>query len=139
MSRPVVIADAVVTALNAQFSAQFTAVRRALPSRTIEELADLCVTVSPRAVEWTPDTRGSARKIATIDIGVQQKVGADLDADVAGLADLAEDILEHMWGRPLSGVSGVSFLGGANDPIVNVEHLQQNRVFTGLVTLRYRC
>ena len=83
------IADAVVAELNAApagtFDPVFTAVRRVLPEFDLAELAELKVTVVPKAVEITGATRSVGQFDFQVDIGVQKKLGKDLDTETAAL------------------------------------------------------
>ena len=138
------IADAVAAELNAAgpgtFSEDFTAVRRILPKFELADLADLKVSVVPKGIEIENATRSDRRCDISVDIGVQQKIGKDVDAEVERLCGLVEQIADYLAGRELlaSGMSGVAFLSLANEPIYSTEHLADDLVFTSVLTVTYR-
>ena len=138
------IADAVAAELNAAelgtFSEEFTAQRRVLPKFELTDLKDLKVSVVPKGIEIEGATRSAQRCDISVDIGIQQKVGKDVDAEVERLCELVEQIAGYLAGRGLSaaGMSGVAFLSIANEPIYSTEHLADDLVFTSVLTVTYR-
>src|SRR5690606_38715320 len=83
------------------FDPAFTAQRRVLPAFELAELAELKVTVVPKAVQITGSTRSSSQYDLTIDIGVQRKLTSDSDSDVETLGTLVDQIAEYLRQRPL--------------------------------------
>ena len=145
MSLAINIADAMVAELNAAppgtFDPAFTAVRRVLPVFDLAEMADLHVSVVPRAVEIAGATRSASQYDVQIDIGVQQKLasdGGDLDQQVPLLCELVDQIAAYLTRRVLQAVPGAVWVRLANDPIYAPEHLSQLRQFTSVLTLTYR-
>ena len=138
------IADAVGVELNAAepgaFAEEFTAQRRVLPKFELADLEDLKVSVVPKGVEIENAARDARRCDISVDIGIQQKVGKDIDAEVERLCGLVEQIADYLAGRGLlaSGMSGVRFLSIANEPIYSTEHLADDLVFTSVLTVTYR-
>ena len=138
------IADAVAAELNAAesgtFGEDFIAQRRVLPKFELADLKNLKVSVVPKAIEIEGATRSAQRCDISVDIGVQQKVGKDVDAEVERLCGLVEQIASYLAGRSLSaaGMSGVAFLSIANEPIYSTEHLADDLVFTSVLTITYR-
>ena len=132
------IAAAVVTELNTGFPAEFTAERTPLPGAKLDELTDLKVSVVPKSMEPVQVTRGTRALDVTIDVGIQKKLGAGLEAEVESLCGLAERILKFFPGHALSEAPGAQFQSVVNDPIYDPEHLQQLRVFTSVVSVTYR-
>lgn len=138
------IADAVAAALNAPgepgFSQTFTAARRALPAFDLADLADLHVTVVPRAVETAAASRSFTQHDYLIDVGVQKRVsaGSDVEADVAVLSGLVEQIVAFLRGRSLAGVPGAAWVRSVNEPVYSPEHLAEKRLFTSVLTVTYR-
>ena len=144
------IADAVVAELNAAppgtFDPAFTAMRRVLPVFDLAEMADLHVSVVPRAIEIAGATRSASQYDVQIDIGVQQKLtsgggGGDLDQQVPPLCELVDQIATYLTRRVLQadpGVPNAVWVRLANDPIYAPEHLSQLRQFTSVLTLTYR-
>ena len=136
------IADAVATELNAAsggtFSQAFTAVRRVLPEFELADLAELKVSVVPKSVEMTRSTRAGAQYDIAVDIGVQKKLGKDLDTEVAALGTLVDEMADWLRGRILTQAPYGTWLSIANDPVYVPEHLAERRVFTSVLTVTYR-
>ncbi|MGB2820657.1 MAG: hypothetical protein WBF17_06720 [Phycisphaerae bacterium] len=136
------IADAVAATLNAPgepgFSQSFTAERKALPAFELADLAGLHVTVVPKGVEIAGASRSLSQHDYQIDVGVQKKVGSELEADVAALCGLVEEIAVFLRRRSLAGVSGAVWVHSANEPVYSLEHLAEKRLFTSVLTVAYR-
>ena len=138
------IADAVAVELNTAepgtFSEDFTAQRRVLPKFELADLKDLKVSVVPKGIEIERASRDAHRCDISVDIGVQQKVGKDVDAEVERLCGLVEQVADYLASRGLStsGMSGVAFVALANEPIYSTEHLADDLVFTSVLTVTYR-
>lgn len=136
------IADAVVAELNAApagtFDPGFTVQRRVMPAFELAELAELKVTVVPKAVQITGSTRSSSQYDLTIDIGVQRKLTSNSDSDVETLGTLVDQIAEYMRQRPLSQAPYAVWVSTANEPVYSPEHLLEQRVFTSVLTVTYR-
>lgn len=145
MSIVVDIADAVTAELNAApagtFEPAFTAERRVLPVFELADLAELRVTVVPKGVQITGSTRSASQYDISVDIGVQRKLAAgdkDLDAEVATLGSLVDEIADYLRQRPLSAAPFATWVSIANEPVYAPEHLLEQRVFTSVLTVTYR-
>jgi len=141
------IADAVAAELNAAapgtFSETFTAERKVLPVHELKDLADLKVTVVPKAMEITGATRAASQYELTVDIGIQRKLASapasgDPDVEVTALGTLVDQIAEYLRRRPLAAAPWAAWVSIANDPVYAPEHLLEQRVFTSVLTLTYR-
>lgn len=133
------IADAVVSELNGSgILPGVTAQRRVLPAFELADLAELKVTVVPKAVQITGSTRSSSQYDLAIDIGVQRKLTSDSDSDVEVLGTLVDQIAEYLRRRPLGAVPHVSWVSIVNEPVYSPEHLLEQRVFTSVLTITYR-
>ena len=136
------IADAVVAELNAApagtFDPAFTALRRVLPEFDLPELAELKVTVVPKAVEINGSTRLASQFDCQIDIGVQKKLGKDLDTEVAELCGLVDGIAGYLRRRSLAAAPHAVWVRTRNDPVYAQEHLADQRAFTSVLTVTYR-
>jgi len=73
-----------------------------------------------------------------IDIGVQKKLGKDLDAEVPVLCGLVDEIAAFLKRRPLQATPYAVWVRSANEPIYAPEHLAEQRVFTSILTVTYR-
>jgi len=135
------IADAVAAELaGGEFSPSFTPQRSVLPNYELADLKDLRVTVVPRGVEITGASRALSQHDVQIDVGVQKKLsaGTEMDAEVAELLGLVEEIADFMARRPLQAVPPAGWVRTANDPVYAPDHLSEKRVFTSVLTLTYR-
>jgi len=142
MSLVIDIADAVTAELNAAppgtFTPSFTAVRRVLPVFDLADLADLKVSVVPKRVEITGSTRSASQYEIAVDIGIQKKLGKDLDSEVAALSTLVDQIADYLRRRPLGAAPFASWVSISNEPVYAPEHLAEQRVFTSVLTVSYR-
>jgi hypothetical protein len=136
------IADAVTAELNAAPSGTFdpaiTAVRRVLPEFELSDLAELKVSVVPKAVEINGSTRSASQFDLQVDIGVQKKLGKDLDTEVAALCGLMDQIAGYLRRRTLAAAPHAAWVRTQNDPVYAPEHLAEQRVFTSVLTVTYR-
>ena len=139
MSLCVQIADAVTAELAAGVLSQPIApVRRVLPEFELADLKDLRVTVVPASIEIEGASRALSRYDVHIDIGIQKKLGKNLDTEVADLCDLVEEIAEFLKRRPLAATPYAVWVRTANDPIYAADHLAEQRVFTSVLSITYR-
>lgn len=142
MSLVIDIADAVTAELNAApadtFDPTIAAVRRVLPEFELADLAELKVSVVPKSVVITGSTRAASQYEIAVDIGVQKKLGKDLDGEVAVLGTLMDQIADYLRRRPLSAAPFAAWVGIANEPVYAPEHLAEQRVFTSVLTVTYR-
>lgn len=137
MSTIAVIADAVTASLNAgTFSQPFTAQRVYQPAFTLEELAELRVSVVPRSTAIAVSSRDAGQFDHVIDVGVQKKV-AD-DGEIDGLLDLVEEIADHLRLKRLPDFPEAAWLGIAHEPVVSSEAIVEHRAFTSVLTVTYR-
>ena len=136
------IADAVAAELNAAppdtFCQAFTARRRVLPEFDLEALSELQVTVVPKGVEITGATRTASQREIAVDIGLQKKLGADLESEVAELLELTERIAAYLSRRRLAAAPQAAWVAVANEPVYSPEHLAEQRAFTSVLTVTYR-
>ena len=136
------IADAVAAELNGAepdtFSEDFTAERLVLPEFDLEDLAGLKVTVVPKSVQIAGSTRSVCQYDVAIDIGVQKKLGTDLDAEVAAIGTLVDEIADFLRRRPLEAIPSTVWVAATNDPVYAPPHLAERRVFTSVLTVTYR-
>lgn len=136
------IADAVVAELNAApagtFDPVFTATRRVLPEFDLTELVRLQVTLVPKAVEISGSSRSVDQFDYSVDIGVQKKLGKNLDTEVAKLCGLVDTIAAYLRRRPLAATPNAVWVRTRNDPVYAPEHLAEQRVFVSVITATYR-
>jgi len=140
MSLATDIADAVTTEINASglLPVGVTALRMVLPEFELADLAELKVAVVPKSVLITGSTRAASQYEIAIDVGVQKKLGKDLDTEVATLGTLVDQIAEHLRQRALSATPYATWVTTLNEPVYAPEHLAEQRVFTSVLTVTYR-
>jgi len=148
MAEIIKIADAVVSDLNGNtFTAQFSAKRLYLPRFELKDMIALHVSVVPKATVITIADRRRTQHEHTIDIAVQKRINADIGVSASldpetdeldGLMNLVESIADHLRFRQLEDYPDAAWVGLANDPIYSVEHLEQMRQFTSLLSVTYR-
>jgi len=133
------IADSIVMELSAHtFSEALVVARRVLPEYELAELKALTVTVVPKSVQIANITRQSSSYVVAIDIGIQQKIGKDTDAEVSRLSGVVSEIVAFMNRRKLTGFPAAVFVSIANEPVYAPEHLSEKRLFTSIITLTYK-
>ena len=69
---------------------------------------------------------------------MQKKLGKDLDADVATLSTLVDEIADYLRKRQLTAAAYAVWIQTVNEPVYAPEHLASQRVFTSVLTLTYR-
>ena len=142
MSLPALIAlaDALVAHLNAgSYSLPFTALRSYQPVFDLAQApGNPVVTVIPKALEVKGATRVDSYFDCAIDIGIQQKVNADDSEILDGLIRLVEEIIERLRFQVLDTFPSARWLSIENDPVFAPDHLEKERVFTSVLTVRYR-
>lgn len=140
MSTIALIADAVAAHINAgTFSQPVNAVRMYQPAFTLQDLAELRVSVVPRTVGISAASRDSSTFECVVDVGVQRKLPAEGDqAQIDGLLDLVEEITDHLRLKRLPDAPEAAWVGIAHEPVVSSESLEQHRVFTSVLSVTYR-
>ncbi len=140
MSTIALIADAVAAHINAgTFSQPVNAVRMYQPAFTLEDLAELRVSVVPRNVGIATASRDSSTFECVVDVGVQRKLPAEGEqAEIDGLLDLVEAIADHVRLKRLPDAPDAAWVGIAHEPVVSSEALEQHRVFTSVLSVTYR-
>ena len=135
--------EAVVAELNApgtSFEGQFAAERHYRPRFQIEagDLDDLRVTVVPRGISIEKATRAGDVHEVQIDVAVQKRLDDESPAAIDALMLMVQQIADHMRGRRLAAFDEAAWRRIENDPIYAVDHLDELRVFTSVLTLTYR-
>ena len=136
------ISAAIVKDLNdapaGTFSESFTAEMKIVPKYEIEDLKTLRVTVVPRVLDLTNITRTMLQHDFTIDIGIQKKMSSsDQNAEAIALYPVVTEIIGYLKKRKLTGVAWASQQTVTNNPVVSVTHLDENRVFTSMISIGY--
>lgn len=111
---------------------------RVLPDAEAAKMAEVAVVVVPRSVETVTADRGGRHDDVTLTIGVQQRVGRDMDTDVGRLVETTQEIADYLWRRDLSGLPSAKWVRSRIEPIYSPEHLAEHRVYTGVLVVVYR-
>lgn len=139
MSTVIDIADAVVGAIQTGSYGEPIAVERKYrPAFELTELTQVQVTVVPRSMTITTATRDSSYFDCAIDVGVQKKVNADEVEDLDLLMALVEQIADQLRMKRLDDAPEAACVSIENEPVFASEHLDQQRVFTSVLTVTYR-
>ena len=139
------IADCIVTALNGHtFSQAVIAVRTYRPDFKLTDLQSLKVSVAPKAIHRTMETRARDKVECQVDVAVQQALpGNDTDqlADRLSAADtlmgLVEEIQDFLARSSftIEGVGAWKVVYVDGNPLYHPEHWDQLNVFTSVSTL----
>jgi hypothetical protein len=132
------LADAVVEQLNTTpFSQPLVAVRHYQPLFELSEMAELRVSVVPRSVASKALDRGRDDFDFKIDVAVQRKVEPSKE-NLDALMELVEEIADHLRSHRLVSFPQARCIEVANEPVYAMEHLEEFRQFTSVLTLTYR-
>jgi hypothetical protein len=133
------IAEAVVTEINAaSFSQPVTAKREYLPHFDLEDMQELKVTVVPKSVLTLPGGRAHNQHDYAIDVAVQKKLDKADNPEIDALVTLVDEIGDHFRLKRLASYPNAMWLKTENEPVYSLEHLQEMRQFTSVLTLTFR-
>jgi hypothetical protein len=132
------IADSVVAQLNGgSFSQPLTAERHYQPKFDLSEMTELKVSVVPRSLASQTLDRNRDTFDYLLDVAVQKKTDmtqAALDA----LMTLVEEIADHFRTQPLTAYPNARCTEVKNEPVYALEHLDEFRQFTSVITRTFR-
>jgi hypothetical protein len=132
------IADSVVAQLSGgSFSQPLTAERHYQPKFELSEMTDLKVSVVPRSLASKTLDRNRDTFDYLIDVAVQQKTDMS-QASLDALMTLVEEIADHFRTQPLASYPNARCTEVKNEPVYSLEHLDEFRQFTSVITLTYR-
>ena len=137
MNRASAAAVAVTDKLNAEtWSVDFTAVRTFWVNHERADLEEIKVSVVPKSSARQIEGRSSVEHVVQVDVGIQQAIDPGSLEDCDAMLDLLLEIADafHMDMLICGGVRAVC-TEVEHDPLFLSEHLDQQRVFTGVVTL----
>jgi len=139
MSTIVTLADAVVSALNTEgWSLDFAARRLYRPRFEPVDLKMLQVSVVPRALTIEAASRSDDSHECKIDVAVQQKLDAETADQIDPLLGLVDEIARHFRLRRPAAMPEALCVKVQNDPVYAVEHLEELRTLTSIITLTFR-
>jgi hypothetical protein len=132
------LADAIVTELNGgTFSQSFTAQRHYQPIFELPDMSQLHVSVVPLALSSQQVSRSKTANQYQVDIGIQQK-GDMSQVWLDGLMQLVEEMADFLQARSLAGFPQARCLDVTNAPVYALEHLEELRQFTSVLTATYQ-
>ncbi len=137
MNRASAAAVAVANRLNSDtWSVEFTATRTFQVNHERADLETIKVSVVPKSATRQIEGRTAVEHVVQVDIGVQQAVDpASLD-DCDAMLDLLLEIADAFHMKTLNCDGALAVCTEVDhDPLFLSEHLDQQRVFTGVVTL----
>ena len=138
MSVIIDIADAVVAQLNgATLSQPLIAVRHYQPKFELSEMTELKVSVVPRSLASKTLDRNRDSFEYQIDVAVQQKTDMS-QASLDGLMNLVEEIADHLRQTALTQYPQSRCTEFENAPVYALDHLDELRQFTSVLTVTYR-
>ena len=138
MNRASAAAMAVTEKLNAEsWSVEFTAVRTFQVNHKRADLEEIKVSVVPKSATRQVEGRTSIKHIVQVDVGVQQAIDPGSLTDCDAMLDLLMEMADafHMETLICGGVPAVCS-EVEHDPLFLSEHLDQQRVFTGVIAER---
>jgi len=136
---PYDIADSVKSQLNlGTFSQSFAAQRHPIPYSDIKDLADVLVFVVPKQWEINIGNRSASDRTIAVDIGIQQKLSTDIDADVDRLLTLVSEVVKYMTGRSLPDYPNARWVSVTVPAIYDADMMREHRVFMSVITVQYR-
>ncbi len=139
VSTIVALADAVVSELNGEgWSLPFVARRLYRPRFEPADLRTLQVSVVPRSLAIEAASRADDSFQYQIDLAVQQKLDAESADQADPLLGLVEEIARHFRLRRPAALPSAVCVKVENDPVYAVEHLDELRCFTSILTLSFR-
>jgi hypothetical protein len=131
------IAAAVVTELSlGAFSQDITAVRSYRPAVELAELKTLHVTVVPKATMREMAGRNVSEHETQIDVAVQKRVDPSDVEECDEMDLLCEEIADWFDRKILTGNLAIC-KQVERKPIFDPKHLEEKRVFTGVITLTF--
>lgn len=130
------LADAIVSALNSRsWSMPFTAVHSYLPRHQLGDLEEVKVTVVARSVRIDDASRGTTQFTYVYDVAFQKRVNDNVETEA--ILDLIEEVLDFLASEILPGYPQARASSVQNDPPYLIEHLEDFRVLTSVVTVEY--
>ena len=133
------IADSVTAKLNGStLSKPLIAKRLYVPNFDLEDMKELRVSVVPRELTIGPLDRASNRYDAQIDVAVQQKFKSGDNAEIDPLVTLMEEIADLFRLKRLDSMPVARCIGVEHPVIYSLEHWEQLRQFTSLMTLTFQ-
>lgn len=130
------IADDLVAYLKTlSLSQTFTSSRTFLPNFERENLTGYVVTVYPAAESREVLTRGQVEHVYTLNAVVRAPVNPTIEPDISAALYFVEQLVTNIKGQAASGAGWIST---ENDPVFDLEMLQERHEFLSVLTLNYK-
>lgn len=137
MSIVIQVADAVAAEISAS-SLGLTAQRHYRPQFDLADLKLLRVSVVPKGIVITSLGRGVNQHDVSVDVAVQKKLASLEPSEIDPLMETVQSIADLLRLRRLASLPQAAWVKTENAPVYAPEHLEQQRVFTSVLTLTYR-
>ncbi len=139
MATVLYVADAIVAALNsATLSLPVSAQRLYVPNFDLQDTKELHVTVVPREVQITAlDRRRDVHEVS-VDVAVQKKFDKGDAPEIDPLVVFVEEIADLFKHARLDSFPAAMWTKTQHVVLYSVEHWEQLRQFTSLLTLTFR-
>lgn len=130
--------NATVTRLNAgSFSESFTAEKRLLPRRELEDITALMVDVFPGSEEWERQARsGVFTKTHNVSIAIQAPITSDANATFETYLALADEILADL--SSITNLGGRLIDGFEREGPYSYDFAETLGVFLTMITIRFK-
>ncbi len=133
------ISDAMVATINSVvLLPPVNAERLFLPQFELQEMNVLRVVVVPKDEDRKPLSRVKKQAVYRVEIGVLKKVKSTDTAEIDPLCHLVAQIIALFEGRRLADFPEAICSVAKPEPIYSVEHLEQLRQFTSVITLSFK-
>ena len=134
------VADAVAAEINVSQLAisGLSAQRHYRPQFELVELKSTRISVVPKSIVITGLARASNQHDCSVDIAVQKKLSSLDPSEIDPLMLLVQDLSDLLRLTRLSAMPTALWVKTENAPIYALEHLENQRVFTALLTVTYR-
>ena len=141
MSQSLVIevAEAVVAEINGSpVGASTPAVRHYRPQFELVELKTTRLSVVPKGIVVSSLGRSVNQHDVSVDVAVQKKLATTDAAEIDPLMLFVQELADLLRLKRLAAMPAAAWVKTENVPVYALEHLEQQRVFTSVVTVTYR-
>lgn len=129
------LADQIVNLINSETYAQnFTAEAKFPTESSVTEIRDLTVRVIPTNFASTNFTRSTVRNALTVQIAIQKHLDDNIDEKIREMHELVVEIQKSIVRKD---IEGYCYISSNINPIYQVDHLMQSRIFSSAIELNY--
>jgi hypothetical protein len=138
----IAVADALVAQINASPLVAGGSVppaqRHYRPQFDLAELKTTRLSVVPKAVVISGLARGSNLHDVAVDVALQKKLATADAAELDPLMGVMQELADLLRLSRLTAMPTAVWVQTENSPVYALEHLDNQRVFTSLLTVTYR-